>query len=95
MEREARRKVDETESVLKIMLFAVVTGAVIGTAIVPSVIGTILGGFVGGAGGLVYGLWTDKERLKAELQESKETIQRLVQSCRQILARVNEKGDEV
>ena len=94
-EREARRNLEGTESVLKLMLFAVVTGAVIGTAIVPTVIGTILGGFVGGAGGLVYGLWTDKEQLQAELQESKETSQRLVQSCREILARVNEKDDEV
>ena len=94
MEEQLRRSQEEEESLLAKMMKGAAYGAYVGDQILP-IIGYIPGGVIGGVGGLIKGLFEDKEHLSRQLQESIDNSKRMIRNCGEILERADKESEEL
>ena len=94
MEEQLRSEEEAAKSLLESIVEGAAYGANLGNRLLP-IIGYIPGGFIGGVGGLIKGLFEDRERLTRELQDSIANSRRMIRNCEEILTRADQESDEL
>ena len=94
MKEQLRSREEEMTSLFENIKEGAIYGAGIGARLLFG-FGIIPGGIIGGIGGLIKGLFEDRERLKGELQKNLDDSRRMIQNCKEILTRAHQESDEL
>ena len=95
-EKQLRNREEEVKSLFENIKEGVIYGADIGARLF-FIFGVIPGGVIGGVGvgGLIKGLFKDRERLTRQLQENLDNSRKMIRNCKEILTRADQESHEL